>query len=216
MKEFCCELTKPITIIYNSILKSLEYPRQWVKEYQVPIPKVHPNASIDDLRNISKTSFISKVFESLLADWLLPIVKPYIDPFLFGVKGASTSHYLIKLLQFIHENLDLQEPHAVVLALVDLNKAFNRVSHLLVIEDLHDMHVPSWLLHILISYLTNRSMTLSYHGSTSSFCSLPGSSPQGAFLGIFLFITKFNGVSLRPSIPRILPVCSSRRRNVLL
>ena len=98
-----------------------------------------------------------------MADWLLPIVKPYIDPFLFGVKGASTSHYLIKLLQFIHENLDLQEPHAVVLALVDLNKAFNRVSHLLVIEDLHDMHVPSWLLHILISYLTNRSMTLSYH-----------------------------------------------------
>ena len=64
-----------------------------MKEYQVPIPKVHPNASIDDLRNISKTSFISKVFESFLADWLLPIVKPYIDPFLFGVKGASTSHY---------------------------------------------------------------------------------------------------------------------------
>ena len=187
-----------------------------MKEYQVPIPKVHPNASIDDLRNISKTSFISKVFESFLADWLLPIVKPYIDPFLFGVKGASTSHYLIKLLQFIHENLDLQEPHAVVLALVDLNKAFNRVSHLLVIEDLHDMHVPSRLLHILISYLTNRSMTLSYHGSTSSFRSLPGSSPQGAFLSIFLFIIKFNGVSLRPSIPRNLPVCSSRRRNVLL
>ena len=59
------------------------------------------------------------------------------------------------------------------------------------------MKVPGWLLLIFISYLTERSMFMRYNGSTSS-----GSSPQGAFLGILLFIIIFNGALLRPPIPR--------------
>ena len=134
----------------------------------------------------------------------MPIVEPYLDPCQYGLKGASINHYMLKLLKFIHEYLDLKNPHAVVLALVDLSKAFNRVSHQMVIEDLFDMHVPPWLLLILISYLTQRTMVLSYNGVSSSPRELPGSSPQGAFLGIFFFVVKYNGASLRPSIPRIM------------
>ena len=66
------------------------------------------------------------------------------------------------------------------------------------------MHVPPWLLLILISYLTQRTMVLSYNGATSSPRDLPGSSPQGAFLGIFFFVVKYNGVSLRAIIPRLI------------
>ena len=46
-------------------------------------------------------------------------------------------------------------------------------------------------------------MILTYKGVSSSPHPLPGCSPQGAFLGIFLFIVKFNGAALRPYIPRI-------------
>ena len=106
------------------------------------------------------------------------------------------------MLHFIHSNIDQTQPHAVLLALIDLEKAFNRVSHQLVIEDLADMKVPGWLLLILISYLTGRSMHMRYRGATSSCRYLPGSSPQGAFLGILLFIIIFNGALLRPAIPR--------------
>ena len=66
------------------------------------------------------------------------------------------------------------------------------------------MHVPPWLLLILASYLTERSMILTYAGATSSPKDLPGSSPQGAFLGIFFFVVKYNAASLRPNIPRIM------------
>ena len=109
----------------------------------------------------------------------------------------------MKLLHFVHTNLDMKQPHAVLLALVDLEKAFNRLSHQLVIEDLADMQVPGWLLLILVSYLTERSMFMRYRGASSSRKQLPGSSPQGAFLGILLFIIIFNGAALRPSIPRL-------------
>ena len=172
-------------------------------------------SSEDELRNLAKTNFFSKVFESFLSDWLLPIVRPYLDPCQYGLKGASISHYLFQLLKFIHEYLDLRKPHAVVAALVDLSKAFNRVSHQMVIEDLYDMHVPPWLLLILTSYLTERSMVMCYNGATSSPRSLPGSSPQGAFLGIFFFIIKYNAASLRPKISKPLTgnMCRFKRRN---
>ena len=91
----------------------------------------------------------------------MPIIEPFLDPAnCGGLRGTSISHYLVRLLHFIHMNVDKAEPHAVVMAMIDLSKAFNRVDHTLVIEDLHDMHVPGWLLKILISYLTNGSMVL--------------------------------------------------------
>ena len=185
-----------MTRIYNKITESKEFPRPWVNELQTPIPKKNPPSSIDDVRNLSGTPFFSKQYESFLSDWLLPIVNPYLDPGQCGgLKRSSISHYLIKLLHYIHYNLDKPKPHAVLVAGVDMSKAFNRLSHQQVIEDLFDMKVPGWLLLILISYLTDRKMVM-------KFRSLPGSSPQGTVLGVILFIIAFNGAALRPAIPR--------------
>ena len=203
---FAVELSEPVTLIYNSITQAGVYPRQWIIEYQTPIPKVYPPTCEDDLRNISGTPFFSKVYESYLSDWLMPIVLPFLDPAnCGGLKGYSISHYMIRLLHFIHSSVHRPTPHAVALALVDLSKAFNRVDHCLVIQDLHDMKVPAWLLRILILYLTNRSMILKFRGACSTERSLPGSSPQGVFLGCFFFMIKFNGALLRPNIPRPFP-----------
>ena len=204
IREFMPELAKPIARIYNKITQSAEYPRQWVVEYQLAIPKVYPPLSEDDTRNIASTAYFSKQYESFIGDWIFPFIEPFMDPGQCGgLKGSSITHYLVKLLHFVHSYMDLKQPHAVLLALIDLEKAFNRVSHQLVIEDLADMHVPGWLLLILISYLTERSMFMRHRGATSTRKLLPGSSPQGAFLGILLFIIIFNGALLRPPIPRL-------------
>ena len=208
VKEFTPELAKPVATIYNRITQTAEYPRQWVVEYQLCIPKVKTPLSEDDLRNLASTAYLSKQYESFIGDWTLTYLEPFIDPgHCGGLKGSSITHYLVRLLNFVHLNLDKNQPHAVLLALVDLEKAFNRVSHQLVIQDLADMKVPGWLLLILISYLTERSMFMRYSGSTSSMKLLPGSSPQGAFLGILLFIIIFNGALLRPRIPRPDALC---------
>ena len=203
VKEFSPELATPIKTIFNRITETAVYPHQWVIEYQTVIPKVQLPISEDETRNIASTAFFSKLYEAFIGDWIFPFIAPFIDPGQCGgLKGSSITHYLVKLLHFIHSNIDQTQPHAVLLALIDLEKAFNRVSHQLVIEDLADMKVPGWLLLIIISYLTGRSMHMRYRGATSSSRYLPGSSPQGAFLGILLFIIVFNGALLRPSIPR--------------
>jgi hypothetical protein len=107
-------------------------------------------------------------------------------------------------------------PHAVLAACIDLSKAFNRVDHTLVIQDLYDMHTPAWLLRIVISYLSDRSMYLTYNGEQSTQKKLPGGGPQGAYLGGLIFIIKYNGAFLRPPIPRGIkgPVLVSKSEKV--
>ena len=133
-----------------------------------------------------------------------------------GLKGFSITHYLIKLLHFVHKTLDMRKPHAVLAACVDLSKAFNRVDHTLVIQDLFDMHTPAWLLRIVISYLSDRSMYLTFKGARSSKKMLPGGGPKGAYLGGLIFIIKYNGAFLRPPIPRCIqgPISKSKAEKV--
>ena len=143
------------------------------------------------------------MLENILGDHILPIVDKYIYPGQCGgLKNSSISHYLVKLLDFVHKALDQRTPHAAVLSGEDLSKAYNGGFHQLVIEDLLAMHVAPWVLSLLCSYLQGRSLVLSYQKTTSSERPLPGRFGAGTFMGGFLFVIKFNGACLRPAIPR--------------
>ena len=156
----------------------------------------------------------SKIFEGFIVDWLLPIISPYLDSSQFGgFKGVSTTHYLINFLDFTHGILDKNQPHAVIAALIDLSKAFNRVDHNLVIEDLYLMKCPNWLLRIIFSYLSGRTLIVNYLGVSSSPKALPGGAPAGCYLGGLIFVIKFNGALMRPKIPRLNSLSSKANDN---
>ena len=205
LKQFMFEYAKPASVIFNKILQSSLWPDQWKVEQTIVISKcksTQPNNE-DDLRTISKTQWLSKLLENTLGDYILPAVDKYIDPGQCGgLKHSSIFHYLVKLLDFVHQTLDKPTPHAVVLSGEDLSKAYNRGSHQMVIEDLHAMHVAPWVLSLLCSYLHGRSMVLSYMEAKSSVKPLPGGFGAGTFMGGLLFIVKFNGACLRPPVPR--------------
>ena len=148
--------------------------------------------------NISLTADLSKDYEHFLAEWLMPYIEKRIDPGQFGgLKGHSTTHYLIKLLDFILSCTDTSNvPKAVMVALIDFSKAFNRINHAKVIVRLSDWGVPGWLLRILISYLTDRSMILRYKGVQSSRHWMPGGSPQGTLLGVLLYLVYVSDIGM--------------------
>lgn len=83
-------------------------------------------------------------------------------------------------------------PHAILLALIDFSKAFNRMDHNHLITLLSDSGVPSWLLTLSLSYLSNRKMVVRYRGSISSEEDLPGGGPQGTLLGGLFFLFQVN------------------------
>ena len=197
-KEFLPEICGPATIIFNLITKTGLYPRQWVTEYVTPIPKVPCPETEDELRNISLTADLSKDYEKLLAEWLMPYIQKRIDPGQFGgLSRHSTVHYLITLFHFILSHTDSTSfPEAVMVALIDFSKAFNRINHSKVITRLSDWGVPGWLLKILISYLTDRTMILRYNGCQSKRQPLPGGSPQGALLGVLLYLVYVSDIGM--------------------
>ena len=72
--------------------------------------------------------------------------------------------------------------------MVDFSKAFNRIDHNLLVTKLSDMGVPGWLLHLVMAFLTDRTMIVRYNGKQSSSNCLPGGGPQGTCLGLLLFL----------------------------
>ena len=154
-REFFVELASPVSNIFNCITKSGEYPRQWVKESVTPIPKVPNIESLDDLRNISLTADLSKDYENFIVEWLQPYLLLKLDKGQFGgQKNESIVHYLVLLLNFVITNIDKKDniSRAVILALCDYSKGFNRINHKNVIIRLSDWGVPGWLLKFIISY----------------------------------------------------------------
>ena len=212
LKKYPFEYSVPATKIFNKMIQTGHWPRQWVCEETIVLSKLDKSkqpTNEDDLRTISKTAWLSKCAENILGDFILPVIDPFLDPAQCGgLKKTSITHYLVKLLDFIHCTLDKKSTPSAVLCTEDLSKAYNRGSHLLVIEDLHAMKLSGWALNMVCSYLTERSMVLTYSRARSSEKSLPGGFGAGTWLGGLLFIMKFNGACLRPPIQR--PITGNR------
>ena len=194
-KEFGQELSIPASKIFNNIVQTGKWPQRWKAEQGIALNKVKPKQpeSESDLRIISLTPFLSKCFESIVMDWLLHFVGEKLDWGQFGgIKGSYSSHYLIDMITYILYNQDLKEPRAVLAAMVDFEKAFNRQNHHKLITKLSDMGVPGWLLKIVIGFLEERTLVVTYKGEKSGVKEMPGGGPQGTSLGMFLFLVLIN------------------------
>ena len=148
---------------------------QFKTEFGTVLAKEANPFNEDQIRVISLTDRMALLFEKFILKWMWPYVAPYFDRNQFGgMARHSISHYLIELYNAILYNLDLDEPHATVLLMVDFSKGFNRVEHNNIVTILSDMNVPGWLLKIIISYLSNRELRVRYKGFVSETEPLPG------------------------------------------
>ena len=207
VKEFSVELSRPVCDIFRKSIASGVYPSRWKTEYVSPHPKVLPPASYKDLRNLSMTEFLSKSFERFLlrgtpsVKGLLHYIMKYWDPNQFAVPGASCSHALIKMIDFILLSTDnSNKPTAVVNLLADWSKAFNKCNHNIIMRILVAMKVPMWLLRLIMSYLEHRKMILRFRGCSSDPEDMPGGMPQGTLLGVILYIIYINPVGFPSEI----------------
>ena len=192
-EKFYDELAIPLTVIYQNIIHTKEWPAAWRTEYGIPLQKQANPDTEDQLRIISLTSFFSKNFEHFVIEWLMDYVGDLIDPNQYGgQKGNSITHYLIEFINFVLYNQDMSNPRAILAMMVDFKKAFNRQNHNRLVTLLSDMGVPGWLLKIVIGFLSDRELIVRYKGCESQKKALPGGSPQGTRLGMFLFLIMIN------------------------
>ena len=73
------------------------------------------------------------------------------------------------------------------------------------------MGVPSWLLKIVIGFLTDRKMLVKYKDVKSGVKDLPGGGPQGTLLGLLLFIVLINDVGFDGQLNNAGEIVTSKR-----
>ena len=86
MKECSHLLAAPVTAIFNSSLREGVLLNQWKTVTVIPLSKKHPPVTIhNDIRPISLSPIIAKVFESQVLKWVNVYVKSHVDDKQYGL-----------------------------------------------------------------------------------------------------------------------------------
>ena len=194
--EFSVELAEPLAHVFNVCLQEGVYPEIYKSECITPAPKVFPPENIKDLRKISGFLNSAKLFDKLIAQYLIADMAPSRDPSQYGnERKLSIQHYLIKMLHAILSAVDKNsqsESYAVILNMIDWSQAFDRQCHSLGIRSFINNGVRGSLIPIMINYFQDRRMKVKWNGKFSSTHGMKGGGAQGGLPGIIEYLSQTN------------------------
>ena len=208
LRDFAFALAEPLSFIFNSSLKEGIVPAVWKQANIIAIPKTKPVKSVEqDLRPISLTPTVSKVFESLVGRWMLESIGDRFDKKQFGaIKGRSTSHALVDILHKWHKALD--EEQSVRAVFIDYAKAFDHLDHPTAMRKLEALGVPPILLRWIHSFLMDRQQRVKIGDALSEWASPNGSMPQGTWLGPYVFLSLINDLESLMELHKFVDDCT--------
>lgn len=179
-------IAKPLAHIFNHSITTSTFPDSWKKALVTPIPK-HPNPSYVDYRPISLLSIISKLFEKLILNKLKKQLLNNYGHLQFGFcPGESSTSAILWILNKATDILDNWRQESTIISL-DFSKAFDKVSHSILLNKLIKMQLPNWFIKWLASYLTNRSQSTRIKNTISQEQEVLSGVAQGSILGPYLF-----------------------------
>lgn len=180
-------LVTPLRIIFNKSLRDGIFPDRFKKTIMHPIHKSGDMHDVDNYRPIALLNAFAKIFEKLVHAAVLHQVGPYLDENQHGfLPKRNTCSNLIEFVSFIAEKFDCKEQVDVIF--LDLSKAFDRISHHILVERLRSFGITGSLLHWMTSYLEKREVNVVFNGACSTSFFPDSGVPQGSILGPLLFV----------------------------
>ncbi|GFV69687.1 RNA-directed DNA polymerase from mobile element jockey [Trichonephila clavipes] len=196
LKNFPLKLILILTILVNKILKFNHFPDNWKEAIIFPINKPGKDPHLaTSYRPISLLSTIGKLTESIILLRLKNFINSnnLLNPNQYGfTTKLSTLHPLLRLTEHISEGSQKKKSTGAVF--LDIQKAFDRVWINGLTFKLISYNIPPPMIHLIHSYLTNRSFKVRINETLSNEHPVNAGCPQGSLLGPLLFNLYINDI----------------------
>lgn len=181
-------ISEPLAYIINKCFEKGHYPSAFKTSIVLPIYKSGDRKQIINFRPISLITTYSKIFEKVLKKRLCGYLNKYniISNRQYGFReGISTQDAILQLTSKMYSALDSNKPSLCVF--IDLAKAFDTVSHTLLLESLNNIGIRGSTLDLFESYLSGRHQCVKINDFLSDLRRIEYGVPQGTVLGPILF-----------------------------